>query len=260
MICSSYKAFTFLQDLWKFRTIAKGLLCKSVCLTLLFEFSLSEPLTAQHADLKFEKLAAQQGLSNSSVRCILQDSKGFMWFGTSFGLNKYDGFELKIYKPRADDPYSLSNGTINTICEDSTGILWIGTAEGLNRFDPGTEKFNRYLSDPANPHSLSSNLVNIVIQDKSGILWIGTENGGLNRFDPQDSYSFVNYQHDTNYPNSLDNNNVRAICEDRFGAFWVGTFDGFNKFNRQTGQFTRYIPRNISDVFFTVQSIIEARR
>src|SRR6476469_572646 len=80
--------------------------------------------------LRFEHLGIDQGLSQSNVMCILQDSRGFMWFGTRDGLNKYDGYKFTVYKYDAADVNSLHQNTIQDIAEDAEGNLWIATWGG----------------------------------------------------------------------------------------------------------------------------------
>lgn len=94
-------------------------------------------LPAQDGRQPFERLSLADGLSQSIVEGILQDRKGFMWFVTEDGLNRYDGYRFVVHRNFADNPNSLSHNELKTIYEDREGILWIGTFEGgLNRFDP----------------------------------------------------------------------------------------------------------------------------
>src|SRR5690242_5427763 len=94
---------------------------------LFFVLLAALPAAAQQKNLKFDHLGTDAGLSQSNVICIYQDSRGFMWFGTRDGLNKYDGYTITVYKHDVTDPHSISNNTINAITEDKTGNLWIGT-------------------------------------------------------------------------------------------------------------------------------------
>src|SRR5688572_16415273 len=100
--------------------------------------------------LSFVYLAAQtpvtyiginQGLSNNSVRCILRDHKGFMWFGTFDGLNRYDGYSFKVFRNKVNDSTSLINSFINALTEDKKGRLWIGTRYGLSIYNSLNDKF-----------------------------------------------------------------------------------------------------------------------
>lgn len=145
---------------------------------LLLNFTTS--LYAQGQSVKFEHIGPEQGLSQSSVYCILQDHQGFMWFGTDGGLNKYDGYNFTVYRHDAENPQSLSNGTIMALYEDRSGVLWIGTYGGLNKFDRENEAFISYKRDANNPNSLSGAFVLSLAEDHTGALWIGT-NRGLNK-------------------------------------------------------------------------------
>ncbi len=213
----------------------------AISLTILIVLSLPINVYAAPNKLQFERLTVNQGLSQSGISCILQDTQGFMWFGTQDGLNKYDGYNFTVYKHDELDSYSLSDNWINSIYEDKFGTLWIGSdSGGLNKFERQTEEFTHYQHDPDNPNSLGANRVLSIYEDKSGSLWIGTDSGGLNKFERQ-TEQFTHYTHNTHDPNSLGNNTVLSIFEDKLGIFWIGTNGGgLNKFDRETGQFSHY--------------------
>ncbi len=192
-------------------------------------------------DVQFERLSFKDGLSQSSVMCILQDQRGFMWFCTEDGLDRYDGYEFKVYRHIPSDPTSISSNYITAIYEDRSGNLWVGTnGGGLNEFDWKTETFKRYLPNPDDPSSLSNDRVLTIYEDHNQVLWVGTA-GGLNRLDSTTG-KFVRYvpQHDD--PNSLSHSSVRAIFEDHTGALWIGTLGGLERFDRATNGFIHYQP------------------
>jgi two-component system, sensor histidine kinase ChiS len=191
--------------------------------------------------IKFERLSIKDGLSQSTVYAILQDSQGFMWFGTQDGLNKYDGYTFIHYRHDPQDAESLSNNFITSLYEDQQGNLWIGTdSGGLNRYDRQRDTFIHYQNDPNNPHSLSSNIVLGIYEDKTGTLWISTYDGGLNRFDYEQN-QFVTYRHDPQNPKSLSSNALWRIFEDSTGTLWIGAeSEGLNKFDRDKEEFVRY--------------------
>ena len=101
---------------------------------------------SQVDELQFERISIESGLSQSSVLCIYQDCKNFMWFGTYEGLNRFDGYNFKVYKAEPGNPNSLSNNNIECIIEDHLGKLWIGTEDGLNCYDRNKEQFIIYNS------------------------------------------------------------------------------------------------------------------
>jgi two-component system sensor histidine kinase ChiS len=206
------------------------------------ESSLKASVITQHTrdnDIRFEHLSLEQGLSQSVVTCIVQDSQGFMWFGTQDGLNRYDGYEFKVYGYDQEAPDGLSSRWITALYEDDAGALWIGIFDGgLNRYDRETGQFIHYKNDPDDPHSLSNNNVAAIYQDREGALWVAT-GVGLNQFD-QDTGRFTRYLHDPEDVDSLSDNIVTALYQDREGVLWVGTATGLESLDQETGQFTHY--------------------
>ncbi len=211
-----------------------------IIFTLLITFC--SPVLAQKPSLKFQHLSLKEGLSQSTVNAILQDSKGFMWFGTQDGLNKYDGYKFTIYQHEPQNAKSLSHNEVFTLYEDSVGTLWIGTnGGGLNQFDRRQNNFIHYLHDPKNPNSLSHNTVLSIHEDDTGMLWIST-NDGLNQFDRQQN-TFISFKSDPKNPHSLSKNLVWPLYQDKSGILWIGTDGGgLNQFDRKLHQFTHYLP------------------
>ncbi|WP_446368394.1 two-component regulator propeller domain-containing protein [Coleofasciculus sp. G3-WIS-01] len=209
---------------------------------ILIILSLPIKVYAQDYQIKFDHIKVNDGLSQSGVAPILQDSQGFMWFGTQDGLNKYNGYTFKIYKHQEEDSLSLSDNFILSIYEDKEGIIWVGTESGgLNKFDRKTEQFTHYTYDSGNQHSIGNNKVLSIYEDKDEKLWVGTDGGGLNEFN-RETEQFTRYTHNLDDPNSLSNDTVLSIYEDKDGTLWVGTNGGgLNEFNRETEKFTRYI-------------------
>ena len=180
--------------------------------------------------IRFERIGIEQGLSQNSVNVILQDSQGFLWFGTQDGLNRYDGYTFTIYRPDVDDPSALSDRWVTALAEDSSGNLWVGTRQGgLNRFDPRSGSFTTFRRDPSQGSSLSDNRVTALLFDSRGALWIGTM-GGLDRFDPSDD-TFMHLA----TADGLASNRITALYEDINHALWVGTPDGLNRFDPENG-------------------------
>jgi len=172
------------------------------------------PAPAQ--DVRFERL---DGLSHNTVTSLLQDRQGFLWIGTSDGLNRYDGYDVVVYRHDRLDTASLSNNAVKALLEDREGALWVGTDGGLDRFDRGTERFVRYVLDadvPASPRKAVLQL----LEDHAGRLWVGSH--GLYRHDPATDH-FVAYRHEPGNPNSLAGDQLWSLFEDRKDALWVAT-------------------------------------
>jgi signal transduction histidine kinase/ligand-binding sensor domain-containing protein len=220
------------------------------------------PATADQK-IHFERLSVQDGLSHSTVRCIIQDKQGFLWFGTDDGLNRYDGYDFRVFKHDPEDPGSLSTNAIASLLEDTAGILWVGTyGGGLDRFDPRTGEFTHHRHDPAEPDSLADDRVRSVYEDRSGILWVATHGGGLDSFDPQEG-RFTHHQPDPADPFSLPDLLIDSIYEDREGTLWIGSNnEGLVQHDPATGRFYRFqhTPGNASGLSsnLLLTAIVEA--
>ena len=166
---------------------------------LLYLIFFSVPFYAQ----KFERISLEQGLSHGAVYSIVQDTKGFIWFGTEEGLDRYDGYTINVFRHDPTNPASMSSNDIGKILVEPSGIMWIGTwGSGLDRYDPKTHSFIHFLHNPDDPESLSENRIELIFRDSKGILWIGTEKNGLNQFD-EAGKRFIRYRHEPGNPSSL---------------------------------------------------------
>ncbi|MCP5103631.1 MAG: response regulator [bacterium] len=222
---------------------------KFIFLFVLFALCLSWPASAQKNNLVFDHLTIKDGLSQTSVYCILQDSRGFMWFGTQDGLNKYDGYSFEVYRHDPENPNSVTQNFITVLTEDRGGNIWIGTrGNGFSRFSPDAGTFKHYIYNPPGPDRLSAvsiRSVTGICEARSGMLWIASSDSGLTRFDPV-TETFTTYRHDKKEPAGLGSDSITAVIEDHEGTIWVGTRKGLNKLNPETGRFTRYLhdPQN----------------
>lgn len=194
--------------------------------------------------LSFKHISNEQGLSNSTIETIFQDKRGFIWFGTRDGLNRYDGYQVTVYKYDLKDSNSISDNYIRYLFEDKDQILWVGTNNGLNQFDHKTNRFIRYKNNPADPGSLSNNSVNCIYQDQQGAIWISTFGGGLNLLHLK-SKAFSHFRHHPAKAKSISDDHINYLYEDTRGHFWVGTEKGLNLFNRKDGTFKLY--KNVTD-------------
>lgn len=192
-------------------------------------------LSAQE-ELRFDRFASEEykiskGLSQNSVNCIFQDNKGFMWFGTWDGLNRYDGSSFISYRPSViPTGESLNNQTIHSIAEDKYGYMWLGTDKGLFRFDRKKQEFRNFLNDPLNRTSISCDTINVVLVNSDGTLWLGT-NTGLDLFDPVSGKAkrFVVSE----YGNNL--RRISCLEPDNFGNLWIGTRTGLFLYLKNKG-------------------------
>ncbi|MCB0535555.1 MAG: hypothetical protein KDD14_25345, partial [Saprospiraceae bacterium] len=116
---------------------------------------------------RFEIFHLPGGELGNHVQSIAQDSAGFMWFGSQYGLHRWDGYRFKTFLTNALDSGAISSNYVEYIYVSKDGSLWLGTwGGGLNHFDPKTQRFTQYLHDPLDPASLSNNYVTQVLEDK----------------------------------------------------------------------------------------------
>ncbi|MGL1887030.1 MAG: hypothetical protein OCD76_11005 [Reichenbachiella sp.] len=182
--------------------------------------------SAQKFHRKFNHITIDDGLSQKSGQFAYQDSRGYMWFGTYAGLNRFDGTNTKIYVPDPYDPTSLSDFWVQSCVEDSDGHLWIGTKHGLNKYDFKTDRFTRYLNSEK-PHSLPNNDVNDLLITRKGELWIATING-LARYNyVSDDFEYFLY-HDTLMENNflIHEYIISSMVEDEEGNLILVTGAG----------------------------------
>ena len=164
-------------------------------------------------------------VSSDFVTQLFEDSEGYIWVGTNFGLNRYDK-RTNTFKVFQRDPKhpneTIASSTFNlssaTIVEDKEGYLWFGTQSGLSRYDRKTETFTNFWHDPNNPHSLSDNDIFSVFEDSEGVIWVGTKQHGVNRYD-RGSGRFVRYRHDPNDPTSLPDDEIQSVVEDQQDSY-----------------------------------------
>ena len=155
-------------------------LLTSIIITLCF----IPALTAQQS-IRFKHLTSENGLSQNSVTCIFQDSRGFMWFGTQDGLNRFDGYNFKVFKNDPSDPKSLAGNFIASIHQEKSGNLFFETIEGIvQKYNPSSESFTVIPGDSINLTALEGNSVLPYIQDGRGIRWKVSGRGGKGRNDP----------------------------------------------------------------------------
>lgn len=175
----------------------------------------------------YESFTTTDGLSQGMILDMIQDKEGFIWIATKDGLNRYDGYEFKVY---SNDPYSsqsLSNNTVNSLFEDSQGRIWAGTENsGLNVFEKRSGLFYRIESNSTTSGSLSGNHIKSIVQMKSGKMLVATVGKGLNIIELSEEF----FQH--KMPPIItkialpDNKDVYGMGKDVDQNVYIGCMDG----------------------------------
>ncbi len=201
-------------------------------------------VSGQLYPIKFERIGAEQGFPQSSVNVMVQDSIGFLWFGTPDGLYKYDGYTftpISSLKNDSLDQHSLADNNIQALFMGTKGKLWIGTAGGgLNCYDLNANKITKFKVNPNDQMAISDITVRGITEDKSGFIWVATANG-LNRLD-QTTGIITKYFHDPNNSNSPSGNDFRCIYSDSKNNIWVGgeNESGLVRYNITENKFENY--------------------
>lgn len=184
----------------------------------------------------FQYLSKKDGLSQASVFAIAQDSTGFLWFGTRDGLNRYDGYEFKVYRHVNASPTSLIGDDVRVLYIDPvTKELWVGTLSGVSRYTPNTDRFVNYVYEASDSSSLSQNTVRAIYRDTRGRLWIATS-AGLNLYHPETD-TFSRFYPAGKAGDELAENQVTDLVEDRDGSLLISTYQGcFRLVETKTGK------------------------
>lgn len=232
---------------------------KSTFLILLITlFFIGSESFSQTQEVKFTEVTGVSGLTLGKINAFAQDKYGFLWLSDqdNRSIIRYDGTNMQkyAYNPEdPDDPKALGGYYPECFYIEESGIIWIGFyGQGLDRFDPHSNTFTHYRHDRDDPESLSNDIVTSILSDHQGNLWIGTYSG-LDLFD-RTTGKFTNKSYDAADAHSLSCDTIRSLYEDHQGTLWVGTGlawasdkrGGLNRYNRDTGNFTRYMhdPKN----------------
>ncbi len=209
---------------------------------ILFIISLSLSLVAQdletsYKNIKFRKYTTKDGLSQRSVISIFQDKNGFLWFGTRYGLNRFDGNVFKTYIYNLEDENTLGHNWITKVLNDSLGNIWVATKKGLNKYIPKTDSFNRVKHSNSFNFFYDKEIWDLISQD-STFLWLAT-NRGLDRYNIRTG-KFLSFNHNVNNFRSISSDKTRALVLDNKKRIWVATTEAVDLYNPNLNTFTHY--------------------
>ena len=187
---------------------------------------------ASGAPIRFRSLSYDDGLPQVDVEAIVQDSLGFMWFGTEDGLVRYDGREMVVYRPSPFDTTSLASSWIVALALAKDGNMWVATeGAGVILYDSQTNSFRQ---PPAGGRVNAKGRTNLwsMAMARDGTLWLGKRDDNLVHYDPSTG-EIVDYRHDPADPSSLSDSQVTSLAEGQDGTIWIATeAGGVNRLDR----------------------------
>ena len=207
---------------------------KQIITILIFSFLLIfNGYTQQYA---FTSYSINNGLSQSVVNCVFQDSKGYIWIGTQNGINRFNGETFDIYNYNPGDSNSISNNWIYAITEDSDGDLWIGTKGGLNKYLATQNKFERIVYQSGFAFDVTQYIYDIVCL-KNGDILINTP-PVISIYNPEKE-NFTHFQSKLEYDGAVKDVKI-PVVEDVHGKIWIGSTSGLASFSFQTKEFSYF--------------------
>jgi ligand-binding sensor domain-containing protein/signal transduction histidine kinase len=196
------------------------------------------PLAEISAPLSFRVFKVEEGLAGNTVRAIVQDPVGLLWFGTEQGLDRFDGHEFTPFAKETGRD-QLPAAEVGSLVVDRDGFLWIGTwGRGLHRLNVRSWECDHLRHDPRDPASLPDDRIELTWIDSEGGIWIGTFNGGAARLDPK-TKEIRRLPGAAGKIPELDHGRVRAFAETPDGGIWIGTNGGLFRLDRKTNAVER---------------------
>jgi diguanylate cyclase (GGDEF)-like protein len=187
----------------------------------------------------FTSVGDTRSINDGVVTALAQDQRGLIWIGTTVGLVRYDGYQLRRVpvggKPATGaGPAPVGSSFVRTLLQAPDGVLWVGLdGEGLARLDTERQVWTRYAPDPKKTGALTNGTVRALARGPDGALWVGTTGGGLHRLAPQ----ATTFETHTRASGALPDDRVQALLVDRRGDLWVGTWNGLVRLRRGAQQF-----------------------
>jgi ligand-binding sensor domain-containing protein/signal transduction histidine kinase len=205
-------------------------------ITILF-FSFLFLINGYSQQYIFTNYSINNGLSQSVVNCVFQDSKGYVWIGTQNGLNRFNGETFDVYSYNPVDSNSISNNWIYSIAEDAGGNLWVGTKGGLNKYLAKQNKFQRIAYQSGFVYDVTRYCYDLICLQNGNIL-INTP-PVVSIYNPENEI-FTHFQSNLEYDGAVKDVKI-PIIEDVDGKIWIGSTTGLTLFSLQTNEFS-YLP------------------
>lgn len=196
-----------------------------VCIALILFFALQQNSYAQTDTYQFSHLDITNGLSNNQINCIYKDANGFMWFGTTSGLNRYDGYKFKIFKHKANDENSLGDNFVIRISEGPDKKMWVHTHSGISVYNTNTEKFSNNVTEELGRYKVVTEQLKVIRKDDKDNFWFLTKDKGLYYYNSH-SKGTVLYNIAGKSGTALHSNAVADVVVGYNNVVWVVYSDG----------------------------------
>lgn len=195
-------------------------------LLVIFLYTNTSYVFAHSSNIQFKNITIDDGLSQSTVEALYQDSNGYIWIGTNDGLDRYNGYEFKKYKQGNDPSTNIASNYILSIKEDNKKNIWVATVSGLSKIDTKSNKVTNYFDTKETGNLSNYNVCDILITKDSEIL-VATGDG-LNIYDEKnDSFKRI-------LKDNLTSQDIYSLDQDENGNIWIGTYGGLNKIDVKT--------------------------
>jgi signal transduction histidine kinase/CheY-like chemotaxis protein/ligand-binding sensor domain-containing protein/AraC-like DNA-binding protein len=221
------------------------------CLILLTALVASLYMQAQ-MKVRFTHYTADDGLSQNRVMDILQDKKGFMWFATWDGLNRFDGKHFQVYKGLAGDPNGFTNNRLNVIQEDRFGYIWLYTNDfQVYRFNPRTEQFQKLSYSPDTSRQVVSKTIQFVRLLSGNSVCLLTFGDGCYMVSVSASGEEIeNIRYLSRKNGRLAGDDVREVFRDKVGDFWFLTDKGITCYNPEKDSYRHFFHQFREEIAF----------
>ena len=198
-------------------------------------------INSQQAEKRFITLPLTAGVALNQTYDMVQDASGFIWFGTLYGLVRYDGKDYKVFQTDRDDSTSISFNDIISLHADADSNLWIGTwGGGLNCLPKNSDKFKRYAYDPENYVGITDNIVWAITEDPAGNIWVATGTGQLNKLDKKtDKFRWIDVFTDSTFAGKRVN--INSLYYENQYSIWIGHNYGLSRYDPETEKVQHYV-------------------
>lgn len=200
---------------------------------LVWAASFAEGTDRDFSRLRFQSLNEQTGTQFGQIQSISLGPSNFIWFGTSQGAHRYDGYEIVSYQARADDPRSLIDSTVWSMHLDSKKRFWMGTQKGVSRYLPEIDAFENYVLNPVDMNNNLNNRCNAIVEDGAGNVYASAEDGSIYKFDPAANVfrTLVASRFGT----------IKSMSFDSHDTLWIGSDSALYSLNPETLHTRKYV-------------------